>query len=120
LIDVISFCKAVQNNPQQLKVQTLNSQNKIWQEEYYAVSHWLKTRMLEQEVNINQYKVNLCYTAFSTSGQVNFSHFFVDAYVTLKLYFLITTVFIMVVKDLVVSRMVILLYMPKIQCNNSN
>jgi len=28
--DVISFCKAVQNNLQQLKVQTLNSQDKIW------------------------------------------------------------------------------------------
>ena len=60
-IDIISFCKALQNNPQQLKVQTLNSQDKIWREEYYAVSHWLKTCMLEQEVNINQFKVNLCY-----------------------------------------------------------
>ena len=83
-IDVISFCKAVQNNPQQLKVQTLNSQDKIWREEFYAVRHWLKTRILAQEVNINQYKVNLCYTAFSASGQVNFSHFFVDAYVQLQ------------------------------------
>ena len=82
--DVISFCKVVQNNLQQLKVQTLNSQDKIWWEEFYAVGHWLKTPILEQEVNINQYKVNLCYTAFSASGQVNFSHFFVDAYVQLQ------------------------------------
>ena len=83
-IDIISYCKAVQNNPQQLKVQIINSHDKIWREEFYAVRHWLKTRILAQEVTINQYKVNLCYTAFSASGQVNFNHFFVDAYVQLQ------------------------------------
>ena len=83
-IDVVSFCEAVQNKPQSLKVQIINSHDKIWREEFYAVRHWLKTRILNQEVSINKYKVNLCYTAFSACGQINFNQFFVDAYVQLQ------------------------------------
>jgi len=83
-IDIISYCKAVQNNPQQLKMQIINSPDKIWREEFYAVRHWLKSRILALEVKENEYQVNLCYTAFSAAGQVNFSHFFVDAYVQLQ------------------------------------
>jgi len=84
LIDIKSFCGAVQDNPQHLSVQTINVVDKIWKEEYYAVQDWIRSRVLEQEVHQNGYEIQKCYTAYSPTGQLNISHYFIDAYVLLQ------------------------------------
>jgi len=84
LIDVKGFCNAVQTNPTNLSVQTINIVDRMFKEEYYSVREFMRSRVLEEEVKQNRYEVIKCYSNYSPTGQINIRHFFVDAYILLK------------------------------------
>ena len=83
IIDIVSFCKHLQKNQAPKTVQVINSTDFLYKEEYYAVQNWLKKRVFDQEVLQNKYSLELCYSATTPMGQLNFNRQFVDCYVLL-------------------------------------
>ena len=81
VIDLSSYCAAVQQNPTKLFVQKVNGLDYQYKEEYYAIQNFLKFEVVGK---LDGYSIDFIASASTSGGQINIGPFFVDALVKLS------------------------------------